>query len=107
MPCVCYFSFLHFHRLNAFFLSVSGVLELVSGALVADLSWVNGGGEVKILKYITEPFTKVIIQVCNEKIASVIQYPKYYAFGLCSSMLCYDKQKLLYVDSFLLFSYGV
>ncbi|KAK3879523.1 hypothetical protein Pcinc_015915 [Petrolisthes cinctipes] len=42
---------------------ITGVLEYVSGALVSDLSWVNGGGEVKILKYITEPFTKVIIQL--------------------------------------------
>lgn len=42
---------------------ISGLLEYVSAALVNDLSWVNGGSEVKLLKVITEPFTKTIVQL--------------------------------------------
>lgn len=40
------------------------MLEKMTTVMVADLGWATGGGgEVKLLKYITEPFTKIVIQV--------------------------------------------
>lgn len=41
------------------------MLEEMTTALVADLGWASGGGEVKLLKYLTEPFTKIVIQVIS------------------------------------------
>lgn len=39
------------------------MLEALTGAIVHSGALMNGGGEVKILKVITEPFTKLVIQV--------------------------------------------
>lgn len=42
---------------------ILGMLEKITTAMVSDLAWVKGGGEIKMLKVITDPFTKLIIQV--------------------------------------------
>ncbi|ROT81759.1 sodium-dependent phosphate transporter [Penaeus vannamei] len=45
----------------------TGMLEKMTTVMVADLGWATGGGgEVKLLKYITEPFTKIVIQLDKE-----------------------------------------
>ncbi|XP_047489248.1 sodium-dependent phosphate transport protein 2B-like isoform X1 [Penaeus chinensis] len=44
----------------------TGLLETMTTAMVADLGWASGGGEVKLLKYLTEPFTKIVIQLDKE-----------------------------------------
>lgn len=41
----------------------TGMLEALTGAIVHSGALMNGGGEVKILKVITEPFTKLVIQL--------------------------------------------
>ncbi|XP_045603191.2 sodium-dependent phosphate transport protein 2B isoform X2 [Procambarus clarkii] len=41
----------------------TGMLEKITTAMVSDLAWVKGGGEIKMLKVITDPFTKLIIQL--------------------------------------------
>ncbi|XP_069947694.1 sodium-dependent phosphate transport protein 2B [Cherax quadricarinatus] len=41
----------------------TGLLEKITTAMVSDLAWVRGGGEIKMLKVITDPFTKLIIQL--------------------------------------------
>lgn len=39
------------------------MLEKLTGAIVNSDALSGGGGEVKILKYITEPFTNLVVQV--------------------------------------------
>ncbi|XP_042226482.1 sodium-dependent phosphate transport protein 2B-like [Homarus americanus] len=41
----------------------TGMLEKLTTALISDLQWVKGGGEVKMLKVITDPFTKLVVQL--------------------------------------------
>lgn len=41
----------------------TGMLEKLTGAIVGSDALTGGGGEVKILKYITEPFTNRVVQV--------------------------------------------
>ncbi|XP_071532209.1 sodium-dependent phosphate transport protein 2B-like [Panulirus ornatus] len=41
----------------------TGLLEKLTSAMVADLAWVKGGGKIKMLKVITDPFTKFVIQL--------------------------------------------
>lgn len=42
------------------------MLEKLTGAIINSDALNGGGGEVKILKYITEPFTDLVVQVCIE-----------------------------------------
>lgn len=41
----------------------TGMLETMTDAIVHSGALLNGGGEVKILKVITEPFTKLVVQL--------------------------------------------
>lgn len=41
----------------------TGMLEKLTGAIVDSDALSGGGGEVKILKYITEPFTNLVVQL--------------------------------------------
>ncbi|KAG0714953.1 Sodium-dependent phosphate transport protein 2A [Chionoecetes opilio] len=45
----------------------TGMLESLTGAIVSSGALSQGGGEVKILKVITEPFTKLVVQL-NKKV---------------------------------------
>lgn len=44
---------------------LSGMLEKLTRAIVNNINWETGtkGGKIKILKVITDPFTKMVIQV--------------------------------------------
>lgn len=46
--------------------SHTGMLEKLTGAIVNSNALSGSGSEVKLLKYITEPFTNLVIQVSIE-----------------------------------------
>lgn len=67
------------------------MLERLTDAIVSSGALLHGGGEVKILKVITEPFTKLVVQVSIDTliVMATNQFTILYFICSCESM-CHE-----------------